>query len=79
MNKCQGDYKEAIKALSKTLNDLDFETLDRLVKLAIDVENLALDCEAGFNGKSPISKKNQNLTQLSNICYVVSELYTVSE
>ncbi|XP_022843074.1 cell wall / vacuolar inhibitor of fructosidase 2-like [Olea europaea var. sylvestris] len=79
MKKCQGDYMEAIKTLSEALTDLDSETFDGLVELATDVENSAHDCEAGFNGKSPISEKNQNLIQLSNICYVVSELYTVSE
>ncbi|CAI9784004.1 unnamed protein product [Fraxinus pennsylvanica] len=78
MQKCQGDYKEAIQALSEALNDLDSETFEGLDKLALDVENSARDCEAGFNGNSPISEKNRNLIQLSNICSVVSELFSYS-
>ncbi|CAI9756701.1 unnamed protein product [Fraxinus pennsylvanica] len=79
MKKCQGDYKEALQAISEATSDLDSETFDGLDKLAIDVDNLARDCEAGFNGKSLISEKNQDLIKLSNICYVVSKLYTISE
>ncbi|KAL2475799.1 Cell wall/vacuolar inhibitor of fructosidase 2 [Abeliophyllum distichum] len=78
LQKCQGDYKEAIRALSEALNNLDSETFYGLDKLSLDVENSARSCEAGFQGHSPISEKNQNLINLSNICYVVSKLFTYS-
>ncbi|CAA2994276.1 cell wall vacuolar inhibitor of fructosidase 2-like [Olea europaea subsp. europaea] len=75
MQKCQGFYEDAIRALSEVMNNLDSETFYGLDKAAIDVESSIRACEASFSGQSPLSQKNQNLVELLKICFAVSQLY----
>ncbi|CAI9755069.1 unnamed protein product [Fraxinus pennsylvanica] len=75
MQKCQGFYEDAIRALSEVMNNLDSETFYGLDKAAIDVESSIRACEASFSGQSPMSQKNQNLVELLKICFAVSQLY----
>ncbi|KAK4434747.1 hypothetical protein Salat_0637600 [Sesamum alatum] len=78
LRKCLGYYEEAIRRLAEMLGNLDSETFYGLDQLSIDVENSVRGCEASVGNSpspSPLSKRNDDLIKLSNICLVVSKLY----
>ncbi|KAI3456618.1 hypothetical protein Pfo_013281 [Paulownia fortunei] len=75
LKNCLGYYNEAFRTLSEMLGDLDSESFYELDKLSLDVEGCPRACEKGFHGRSPITKRNDDLIKLANICYVVSKLY----
>ncbi|KAK4413062.1 hypothetical protein Salat_2953400 [Sesamum alatum] len=76
LRKCLGYYEEAIRRLAEMLGNLDSETFYGLDELSIDVENSVRGCQASVgNPPSPLSKRNDDLIKLSNICLVVSKLY----
>ncbi|KAI3466474.1 hypothetical protein Pfo_023137 [Paulownia fortunei] len=68
LRKCQGYYQEAVQRLAEMLGDLDSDTFYGLDKLSLDVEGSARACEASVGWRSPLSKRNEDLIKLSNIC-----------
>lgn len=76
LRRCQGDYKQAIFALSQALDDLNVESFDRLFEYASNVSRSADDCQALFRGtRSQLSIMNGFLKGLSGICLVVSKFF----
>lgn len=75
---CQHDYRKAVSALEEAYNDLNSETFFQLGELAAHAAAAADDCQSAFRSThySPLTTMNANLKALSNICAVVSELFT---
>ncbi|PIN13271.1 hypothetical protein CDL12_14105 [Handroanthus impetiginosus] len=76
LRKCEGYYQEAIRTLTEMMGNLDSETFYGLDKLSIDVEGSIRACEASRGEGSDLSKRNEDLIKLSDICHAVSKLYT---
>ncbi|KAG8365319.1 hypothetical protein BUALT_Bualt18G0092300 [Buddleja alternifolia] len=75
LRKCQGYYRDAIRTLAEMLGDLDSETFSGLDTLSLEVEGDARACRAAVGGQSVLSRRNENLMKLANICLVISKLY----
>ncbi|KAG9149448.1 hypothetical protein Leryth_003402 [Lithospermum erythrorhizon] len=75
LKECNGYYNEALKVLGQALNDLNSETFDGLGDYAVSAGNNARKCEPLLKDDEILSKKNQDLIKLSEICNVVSKLY----
>ncbi|XP_022734653.1 cell wall / vacuolar inhibitor of fructosidase 2-like [Durio zibethinus] len=75
---CQHDYHKAVLALEEAYNDLNSETFFQLAKLAARAAAAADDCQSAFRGThySPLATRNAYLKALSDICVVVSKLFT---
>ncbi|XWS34412.1 hypothetical protein CRYUN_Cryun21dG0036300 [Craigia yunnanensis] len=75
---CQHDYHKAVSALKEAYNDLNSETFFQLAKLAAHAAAAADDCQSAFRGThyKPLATMNAYLKALSNICVVVSKLFT---
>lgn len=80
LHRCSRDYKKATSKLEQAYNDLDSETFFELVDLAGAAAHAAADCQAAFKGTtySSLATMNKNLKGLSEICIVVSKLFTES-
>ncbi|KAK3009546.1 hypothetical protein RJ639_014646 [Escallonia herrerae] len=81
LQRCHGYYVEAIRVLGEALGDLDSETYFELGDLAANAGGAARACEAtltrlGGHNRSPLYLMNQRLRGLSNICRVVSKLFS---
>lgn len=75
LKKCLGNYKKAVQILAEMLDDLNSETYYELDVRSLDVERSVRACKKGLHGPSPITKRNDNMLKLANICYVVSKLF----
>ncbi|GMJ04495.1 CELL WALL / VACUOLAR INHIBITOR OF FRUCTOSIDASE 2, cell wall / vacuolar inhibitor of fructosidase 2 [Hibiscus trionum] len=74
----QHDYSKAVSALEEAYDDLNSETFFQLAKLAGHAAAAADDCQSAFKGAhySPLATMNDCLKALSNICVIVSKLFT---
>ncbi|KAK6154577.1 hypothetical protein DH2020_008825 [Rehmannia glutinosa] len=76
LRKCLGYYKMAVQRLAEMLGDMDSDTFSGLDKLSLDVEGRARACRASVGTRwAGLSKRNEDLIKLSNMCLVVSKLY----
>jgi pectinesterase inhibitor-like protein len=80
LHRCNHDYKKATSALEQAYIDLDSETFFELADLAGAAAHAADDCQATFMGTdyTSLATMNKNLKGLSEICVVVSKLFTES-
>ncbi|XVE74607.1 hypothetical protein DITRI_Ditri12bG0031000 [Diplodiscus trichospermus] len=78
---CQHDYRKAVSALEEAYNDLNSETFFELAELAGHAASATDDCEAAFRRTHflPLATMNAYLKALSDICVVVSKLFTGGE
>ncbi|XP_073158970.1 uncharacterized protein [Henckelia pumila] len=76
MKKCLRFYKWAFHSLGEALDNIYSDSYYELDRSAADAEGYARDCEATFNGRpSPMSAKNRDLINYSNVCLAVSQLF----
>ncbi|XP_018843728.1 cell wall / vacuolar inhibitor of fructosidase 2-like [Juglans regia] len=79
LRQCSRDYKKATFALERAYNDLDSETFFELADFAGVAAHAAADCQAATKGTySSLAVMNKNLKGLSEICNVVSKLFSAS-
>lgn len=79
LRRCESGYRKAVSALEEAYNDLNSETFSNLKDLVGVASNAADDCEGAFKktGRtSPLTKRNEDLKGLCEICVVVSNLFT---
>ncbi|KAG8385926.1 hypothetical protein BUALT_Bualt03G0096000 [Buddleja alternifolia] len=75
MKKCVGKYKDVNQTLIGLLSDLDSESYYEFDKRALELDASVRACEKGFNGRSPITRRSNDMIKLANIFYVISLLF----
>ncbi|KAG8378630.1 hypothetical protein BUALT_Bualt07G0005400 [Buddleja alternifolia] len=75
LKNCFGNYDGVNRRLADMLDELDSVMNYDFDKLSLEIESQVRACEKGFNGRSPMTKRNDNLIKLANICYAVALLY----
>ncbi|KAG8377473.1 hypothetical protein BUALT_Bualt08G0036600 [Buddleja alternifolia] len=72
---CLDNYKIVRERLAHMLKELDAVINTDFDKLSLEIEGQACACENNFNGRSPMTKMNDHMVKLANICYEVALLY----